>query len=37
MTDIQHLIKELKMIPHPEGGNFSESFRDENNNISLIY
>ena len=37
MTDIQHIIKELKMIDHPEGGHFSESFRDENNNVSLIY
>ena len=37
MTDIQNIIKELKMIDHPEGGHFSESFRDENNNVSLIY
>ena len=37
MTVIQHLIKELKMISHLEGGHFSESFRDENNNVSLIY
>ena len=37
MTDIQNIIKELKMIAHPEGGHFSESFRDENNNVSLIY
>ena len=34
MTDIENLIKRLKMIPHPEGGHFSESFRDENNNVS---
>ena len=37
MTDTQNLIKKLKMVAHPEGGHFSESFRDENNNVSLIY
>ena len=37
MTDSQNLIKKLNLIPHPEGGHFSESFRDENNNFSLIY
>ena len=37
MKDINKLVKSLKMIVHPEGGHFSESFRDENNNISLIY
>jgi hypothetical protein len=37
MTDTQDLIKKLKMVAHPEGGHFSESFRDENNNVSLIY
>ena len=37
MTDIEILIKNLKMIAHPEGGHFSESFRDEHNNFSLIY
>ena len=37
MTDIQSLINNLKMVAHPEGGHFSESFRDENNNVSLIY
>ena len=37
MSDSEEIIKKLKMIPHPEGGYFSESFRDENNNISLIY
>ena len=36
MTVIQHLIKELKMIAHPEGGHFSESFRDENNNVTVF-
>tara|TARA_Y100000996_G_scaffold273683_1_gene215524 strand:- start:43 stop:423 length:381 start_codon:yes stop_codon:yes gene_type:complete len=25
------------MVTHPEGGYFSESFRDKNNNVSLIY
>jgi len=37
MNDPDKLIKDLKMIAHPEGGYFSESFRDSNNNISLIY
>ena len=37
MTDIEVLIKNLKMVAHPEGGHFSESFRDESNNVSLIY
>ena len=37
MNNPEELIKELKMIPHPEGGYFSESFRDKDNNVSLIY
>ena len=37
MNSPEELIKELKMIPHPEGGYFSESFRDKDNNVSLIY
>ena len=37
MTDSQDLIKKLNLIGHAEGGHFSESFRDEKNNISLIY
>ena len=37
MTDTQDLIKKLKMVAHPEGGHFSESFRDDDNNVSLIY
>ena len=37
MTNAQELIKKLNMVSHPEGGHFSESFRDENNNVSLIY
>ena len=37
MSDSEHLIKNLKLISHPEGGHFSESFRDSNNNVSLIY
>ena len=37
MTNAQELIKKLNMVAHPEGGHFSESFRDENNNVSLIY
>ena len=37
MHDPEKLIKKLKMIPHPEGGHFVESFRDKSNNVSLIY
>ena len=37
MNDPNKLIKKLNMTPHPEGGYFSESFRDSNNNVSLIY
>ncbi len=37
MTKPEDLIKKLNMIAHPEGGYFSESFRDDNNNVSLIY
>ena len=37
MTKPEDLIKKLNMISHPEGGYFSESFRDDNNNVSLIY
>ena len=37
MNNLERLIEKLKMIEHPEGGFFSESFRDKNNNISLIY
>ena len=37
MSDSESLIKKLHMVAHPEGGHFSESFRDENNNVSLIY
>ena len=37
MTNPEDLIKKLNMIAHPEGGYFSESFRDDNNNVSLIY
>ena len=37
MTKPEDLIKKLNMVAHPEGGYFSESFRDENNNVSLIY
>ena len=37
MTNPEDLIKKLNMVAHPEGGYFSESFRDENNNVSLIY
>ena len=37
MNDPDNLIEKLKMTSHPEGGFFSESFRDKNNNVSLIY
>ena len=37
MNDPNKLIEKLKMTSHPEGGYFSESFRDKNNNVSLIY
>ena len=37
MNDPNKLIEKLKMISHPEGGYFSESFRDKSNNVSLIY
>ena len=37
MSDSEYLIKKLQMVAHPEGGHFSESFRDKNNNVSLIY
>ena len=35
MNDTDEIIKKLQMIPHPEGGHFKESYRD--NNVSLIY
>ena len=35
MTEADQLIKDLKMIEHPEGGYFVESYR--NNFFSLIY
>ena len=37
MNDPEKLIKKFNMIPHPEGGYFAESFRDKDNNVSLIY
>ena len=37
MNNADKIIKILQMDPHPEGGYYSESFRDKNNNISLIY
>ena len=35
MNNSDEIIKKLQMTPHPEGGHFKESYRD--NNISLIY
>ena len=37
MSNIDKIIEKLKMTKHPEGGYFSESFRDRDNNVSLIY
>lgn len=31
------IIASLKMTPHPEGGHFVETFRDADNNVSLIF
>ena len=35
MNSVDEIIKKLEMIPHPEGGHYKESYR--NNYISLIY
>ena len=35
MSDSDEIIGKLKMIPHPEGGYFKESYRNEK--VSLIY
>ena len=37
MNNPEGLIKKLRLIPHPEGGYYAESFRDEKGNVSLIY
>ena len=37
MNNPENLIKKLQLIPHPEGGYFSESFRDKKDSVSLIY
>ena len=37
MGDSDKLIEQLEMKSHPEGGYYSESFRDKNNSVSLIY
>ena len=37
MDDSDKLIEQLEMNPHPEGGYYSESFRDRDNSVSLIY
>ena len=37
MNNPENLIKKLKLEPHPEGGYFTESFRDKKGNVSLIY
>ena len=35
MNASNEIIKQLEMIPHPEGGHYKESYRD--NNVSVIY
>ena len=35
MSNSDEIIEKLEMIPHPEGGHYKETYR--NNNISLIY
>tara|TARA_Y100000590_G_C15370752_1_gene882459 strand:- start:51 stop:455 length:405 start_codon:yes stop_codon:yes gene_type:complete len=37
MINPNYLIKKLKLMPHPEGGHYAESFRDKEGNVSLIY
>ena len=37
MNNCDKLIDKLKLIPHPEGGHFVETFRDSKNQISHIY
>ena len=37
MNNYDKLIDKLKLIPHPEGGNFVETFRDDKSQISHIY
>ena len=37
MNNFDKLKDELKLIPHPEGGHFTETFRDSKNQISHIY
>ena len=37
MNNFDKLKDELKLIPHPEGGHFAETFRDSKNQISHIY
>ena len=37
MDDSDKLIEQPEMNPHPEGGYYSESFRDRDNSVSLIY
>ena len=35
MNASNQIIRQLEMIPHPEGGHYKESYRD--NNVSVIY
>ena len=36
-TEPASIITALKMRPHPEGGHFVETFRDADDNVSLIF
>ena len=35
LNNSDEIIKKLEMIPHPEGGHYKETYR--NDNVSLIY
>tara|TARA_B100001123_G_C15260571_1_gene1006446 strand:+ start:1189 stop:1608 length:420 start_codon:yes stop_codon:yes gene_type:complete len=37
MNKYKNLIKELNLIPHPEGGHFAETYRDPKGLFSYIY
>ena len=35
MSEADQIIKDLRMVPHPEGGHFIECLR--NDDVSIIY
>ena len=35
LSNSEEIIKKLEMIPHPEGGHYKETYRDDS--VSLIY